>query len=71
MKKHIVKTQHMVNREGLKLHKTKHKKGRKHDYDVYKNNHPNTPIQVEDVFDLGYMGVQNDFPTVKSVCTAI
>src|SRR2546426_2414301 len=29
--------------------------------------HPITPIQVENLFDLGYMGVQNDFPTVKSV----
>ena len=29
--------------------------------------HPITPIQVENVFDLGYMGVKNDFPTVKSV----
>jgi hypothetical protein len=28
-KKHTVKTQHMVNSEGLILHKTKHKKGRK------------------------------------------
>jgi hypothetical protein len=66
-KKHTVKTQYMVNGEGLILHKTEHKKGRKHDYDVYKNNHPITPIQVENVFDLGYLGVQNDFPTVKSV----
>jgi len=61
----------MVNREGLKLHKTKHKKGRKHDYDVYKNNHPNTTIQVENVFNLGYFRVQNGFPNVTSVCTAI
>src|ERR671930_1642806 len=66
-KKHTVKTQYMVNSEGLILHKTEHKKGRKHDYDLYKNNHPITPIQVENVFDLGYLGVQNDFPTVKSV----
>jgi hypothetical protein len=66
-KEHTVKTQYMVNSEGLILHKTDHKKGRKHDYDVYKNNHPITPIQVENVFDLGYLGVQNDFPTVKSV----
>jgi len=29
MKKHIVKTQHTINRKGLILHKTKHKKGRK------------------------------------------
>jgi hypothetical protein len=66
-KKHTVKTQYMVNSEGLILHKTGHKSGRRHDYDVYKNNHPITPVQVENVFDLGYMGVQNDFPTVKSV----
>ena len=38
-----------------------------HDYEIFKNNHPITPIQVENVLDLGYMGVQNDFPTVKSV----
>jgi len=66
-KKHTVKTQYMVNSEGLILHKTDHRKGRKHDYDVFKNNHPITPTQVENVFDLGYMGVQNDFPTVKYV----
>ena len=64
-KKHTVKTQFMVNSEGLILHKTKHNGGRKHDYDVYKNNHPITPIQVENLFDLGYLGIQNDFPTVK------
>ena len=57
----------MVNGEGLILHKTEHKKGRKHDYEIFKNNHPITPLQVENVFDLGYMGVKNDFPTVKSV----
>ena len=66
-KKRTVKTQYMVNSEGLILHKTDHRKGRKHDYDVFKNNHPVTPTQVENVLDLGYMGVQNDFPTVKYV----
>ena len=38
-----------------------------HDYEIFKNNHPTTPPQVENVLDLGYVGVQNDFPTVKSV----
>ena len=66
-KKHTIKTQYIVNSEGIILHKTGHDLGRKHDYDVYKNNHPITPVQVENVFDLGYFGVQNDFPTVKSV----
>jgi hypothetical protein len=35
------------------------------------NKHPITPLQVENVFDLGYMGVKNDFPIVKSVCASI
>ena len=66
-KKHTVKTQYMVNSEGLILHKTGHDRGRIHDYEIFKNKHPTTPLQVENVFDLGYMGVKNDFPTVKSV----
>ena len=70
-KKHTVKTQYMVNSEGLILHKTGHDWGRIHDYEIFKNKPPLIPLQVENVFDLGYMGVQNDFPTVKSVCTAI
>jgi len=64
-KKHTVKTQYMVNSEGTILHKTGHDRGRIHDY--FKNKHPKTPLQVENVLDLGYLGVQNDFPTVKSV----
>ena len=39
-----------------------HKKGRRHDYDIYKKNHPVTPKQVVNVFDLGYLGVEKDFP---------
>jgi DDE superfamily endonuclease len=66
-KRHTIKTQFMVNSEGLILHKTGYKKGRRHDYDIYKHNHPVTPLQVENVFDLGYLGVQNDYPTVKSI----
>ena len=66
-KKHTIKTQYMVNSEGTILHKTDHDRGRIHDYEIFKNKHPTTPLQVENVFDLGYMGVKNDFPTVKSV----
>jgi hypothetical protein len=67
-KKHTVKNQYMVNNQGLILHKTRHKKGKKHDYGVYKHSHPVTPSQVESVVvDLGYLGIQKDFPTVKSV----
>ncbi len=55
----------MVNKHrGYSLHKANHhKKGRSHDYDVYKKNHPVTPSkQVVNVFDLGYLEVEKDFP---------
>ena len=62
-KKHTVKTKYMVNKEGKILHKSRHhKKGRQHDYTVYKDEQPQTPSQVENVLDLG---CEKDFPTVK------
>jgi DDE superfamily endonuclease len=61
-KKHTIKTQLMVNKNGFIIHKVGHKKGRRHDYDIYKENHPNAPKQVVNVFDLGYLGVEKDFP---------
>ena len=62
-KKHTVKNQLMVNIRGYILHKATHKKGRRHDYDVYKKNHPVTPSkQVVNVVDLGYLGVEKDYP---------
>jgi len=66
-RKHTVKTQLMVNTEGLILHKIGHSNGRKHYYDIYKLNHPVTPSQVDNIVDLGYLGIEKDFPTVKSV----
>ncbi len=61
-KRHTVKNQLMVNNRGYILHKIGYKKGRKHDYDAYKKNHPVTPKQVVNVLDLGYLGVETDFP---------
>jgi DDE superfamily endonuclease/Helix-turn-helix of DDE superfamily endonuclease len=61
-KRHTVKTQFMVNNHGMIIHKTGHQKGRKHDYDVYKKNHPVISKEVVNVFDLGYLGVEKDFP---------
>ena len=61
-KRHTVKNQLMVNNRGYILHKAAHKKGKRHDYDVYRNNHPLTPKQVVNVLDLGYLGVETDFP---------
>ena len=50
-----------VNNRGFILHKLRYKKGRRHDYDIYKENHPITPKKVVNVFDLGYLGVETDF----------
>ncbi len=57
----IVKNQITVNNRGYILHKVGYKKGRKHDYDIYKNNHPTTPKEVFNVVDLGYRR-RNGFP---------
>ena len=64
--RHTVKTQIMVNNQGVIIHKTGHTRGKRHDYDIYKKNHPTTPKQVVNVFDLGYLGVEKDFPDQKS-----
>jgi hypothetical protein len=53
-KKHTVKTQYMVNSDDVILHKTGHDRGRIHDYEIMRLN-------------LGYLGVKDDFPTVKYV----
>jgi hypothetical protein len=62
-KKHTVKNLYMVNKDELILYKTKHKQvGRRHDYRIYKKNHPDTPKDVENIFDLGFLGVEKDYP---------
>jgi len=62
----IVKTQIMVNNQGFIIHKLRYKKGRRHDYDIYKENHPVISKQVVTVVDLGYLGVEKDFPEQQS-----
>ncbi len=52
----------MVNNRGYILHKATHKKGRRHDYDVYRNNHPVTPPQVVNVVDLRIPWHRKGFP---------
>ncbi len=57
----------MVNKDEIILYKTKHKQiGRRHDYKIYKKNHPVTPKEVENVLDLGFVGVEKDYPKQKS-----
>ena len=60
----------MVNKRGYILHKANHhKKGCRHDYDVYKKNHPVIPKEVVSVFDLGYFGLEKDFTEQLSALT--
>jgi hypothetical protein len=63
-KKHTtVKNLYMVNNDELILYKTKHKQvGRRHDYKIYKKNHPVTPKDVEIILDLGFLRVEKDYP---------
>ncbi len=57
----------MVNNHNIIVHKLGHTKGRRHDYDIYKKNYPITPSkQVVNVFDLGYLGLEKDFPEQPS-----
>lgn len=66
-KRHTVKTQLTVNSKGLILHRTNHARGRRHDYDIFKGNHPTLPEGVRPSVDLGYDGIQNDFPKVEAI----
>ncbi len=57
----------MVNKNEIILYKTKHKQiGGKYDYKIYKKNHPVIPKEVENVLDLGFLGVRKNHPDQKS-----
>jgi hypothetical protein len=66
-KKHTVKTQLTVNKEGLIVHKTSHVKGSMHDYTLYKRSHPQLPSNVRLDLDLGYLGIKDDYPDLNCV----
>jgi hypothetical protein len=65
-KRHTVKTQVITNKDGIIIHKTPHVNGRKHDYELFKRKHPPIPPDIEMDGDLGYQGIENDFPEIKS-----
>ena len=64
-KKHTVKTQLTVNKSGLIVHKSRHVAGSTHDYRLYKYSHPKLPGEVTFKFDLGFVGVEKDYPELK------
>lgn len=65
-KRHTVKTQVITNKDGIIIHKTPHVHGKKHDYELFKRKHPPLPSDIEINGDLGYQGIENDFPEIKS-----
>ena len=65
-KKHTVKTQITVNKDGLIVHKAGHARGSRHDYALFKWRHPRLPGNVSLGLDRGYDGIQNDYPELKS-----
>jgi len=66
-RRHTVKTQLTVNKNGAIFHKTNHARGRRHDYDIFKSSHPSLPEKVTPVVDSGYQGIQNDFPELNAM----
>jgi len=65
-KKHTVKLQVITNKDGLVIDKSKHHKGRTHDYEMFKKRKPKLPPDVELGGDSGFQGIQKDFPNLKS-----
>lgn len=66
-RRHTVKTQLTVNKNGLIVHRTNHARGRTHDYALFKHNRPDLPERVRPVVDLGYWGIQNDYREMAPV----
>jgi hypothetical protein len=66
-KRHTVKTQLTVNCRGLIIHKSRHVRGSRHDYALYKHSHPKLPSKVRSGFDLGYLGIYDDYPNLNCV----
>lgn len=66
-KKHTVQNQITVNLNGEIIHKSMHSPGSHHDYKIYKSQHPILPEELLIFYDLGYLGVERDFPDQISI----
>ncbi len=66
-KKHTIKNQITINQKGEIIHKPPHSPGKKHDYAILKIRHPELPEDVMISYDLGYLGVEKDFPEQTSI----
>lgn len=66
-KKHTVKNQITINITGKIIHKPPHSSGRKNDYGILKIKHPVLSEELMIFYDLGYLGVEKDFPKQISI----
>ena len=65
-----VKTQFMVNNCGYVIHKTNHKRGCRHDYNIYKITILSLPNKLLMPLILGYLGIEKDFPEAIIIHTS-
>jgi len=66
-KRHTIKNQITINLKGEIIHKPPHSSGRRNDYAILKINHPVLSEELMIFYDLGYLGVEKDFPDQTSV----
>jgi len=66
-KKYTIQNQITVNLNGEIIHKSMHSPGSHHDYKIYKSKHSILPEELLIFYDLGYVGVEKDFPDQISV----
>ena len=66
-RRHTVKTQLTVNSDGLIVHRTNHARGRVHDYALFARSRPRLPEGVRPMVDLGYYGIEGDYPELNAI----
>jgi len=66
-KRHTVKNQITINLNDEIIHKPPHSSGRRNDFAILKIKHPVLSEDLMIFYDLGYLGVEKDFPDQISV----
>ena len=66
-KKHTVQNQIAINLDGMIIHKSIHSPGSHYDYKIYKSKHPVFSEELLQFYDLGYLGIEKDYPNQISI----
>ncbi len=56
-----------MNKDGLIIHKSRHFVGRRHDYHIFKRSNPKLPPNITRIMDLGYYGIENNYPDLNFI----